>query len=199
MKQITIFAFVYLILFTGCSGAGVQIATLKEFSGTVEFSRGGAQSFEAAQKEQPLFTGDEIRVRADSSATILFATGSAIHLKDNAFFEVRDDSCLGRQNSGTAYYDVNKHESEIVIETPHGTTAILGTQFCQLITEDTFDLWVKEGKVKFTRNGQSRLVEANYRLHHSSDKPLAEAETMTLPEQIKIFKTGKSGFEFNRR
>ncbi len=198
MKVLHIFLAFFLFLL-GCSNNQTYICRLKSFTGEVEVSA-DKKDFKPAINGQMMAAGSEIRVRKGSSALIEFIQNSGtMTLKENSFFEVKKGNCLGNQKTGIANYDINKKQTEIVIETPHGTTAILGTKFVQSVTENSFDLWVAEGKVSFTTAGKSKLVAAGNKFHFQKDSPIEEPQPMPLPEKAEIFMNGDGKVNINRR
>lgn len=191
--------FTVLLFLQGCSAKQIDICRLKTFVGEVEVSRDKSE-FKPAVSGELLSEGSEIRVRKKSSAVIEFIKNSGtLILKENSFFEVKSGNCLGNQKMGTANYDINKKQTEIVIETPHGTTAILGTKFVQSVTDNTFDLWVAEGKVKFSTSNEAKVVEANQKLHFQKASMLEEPKPMPLPEKIRLFINENGKANINRR
>ncbi|MEW6708655.1 MAG: FecR domain-containing protein [Candidatus Riflebacteria bacterium] len=187
------------ILLLGCSAEQADVCRLKSFTGEVEVSA-DKNDFKPAANGQLMAAGSEIRVRKNSSALLEFIQNSGtLTLKENSFFEVKAGNCLGNQKAGMASYDINKKQTEIVIETPHGTTAILGTKFVQSVTESSFDLWVADGKVSFTTAGKSKIIEAGSKIHFQKNSQLEEPQPIPLPEKAKIFMKGDGKVNINRR
>lgn len=190
-----------LLAFTGCGQQEKAAAKIFSFSGDVAFKARSDAQFAPAAANAEIIAGGAVRTSKESEASLqLTANKANIRIYEDTFFEVRAENSLGFQSSGKAVYDVNKQEKEIMVETTHGNTAVLGTRFAQIVKEDSFELWVEKGEVEFTsKNGQKRRVSAGKNIRWDTAKPLPEASEHSFVDSEAIFGTGQGSFDFNRR
>lgn len=201
MQQLlkVIVSFVLVGLLVGCGLEKEKIAQIYAIEGEVYLRTEGNQKFVTAKKDVFLFAGDAIRTGKNSNAILKNLPHSA-HIKvfPETFFEIRSGKSIGFQSDGKAVFDVEKQQNEICVETVHGITAVLGTQFGQVVTSGTFELIVEKGLVEFsTRAGEKRKIPAGKKIRYLAGQPLPEAHEVNLVESESLF--GSGGFNFNRR
>ncbi len=125
----------------------------------------------------------------------------SIDIFADSYFEVRAaGSVAGYQGEGSAAYEVKKQNNPVAIETPHGTTAVLGTKFGQQVASDAIMILVESGKVAFTSNaGEKREITAGKKLAWKVTGPLPEVTESSLVESEAFFNKGTDSFEFELR
>lgn len=200
MKIIYTVLFVSIIaFFAGCGAEKPVVAKFQSFAGEVMVKAVGKTEFVKAASDQSLFTGDAIRTGKESFATVMNLENKAkIQIFPESYFEIKGQNSMGMQNNGQAIFEVDKQEKEIVVETPHGVTAVLGTKFGQVVTQDGFELLVEKGVVEFTAtNGSKKKVTAAQKIMWKTSEELPEPAEVNLIESESFF--GESSFRFNQR
>ncbi len=140
------------LIAAGCggSGGGTPVASLKALQGKVEIRLAGSTAFAAVTADQQLAVGSAIRTGEDGQALIRYADGTDVALQPETFFEIKAQTALGRQETGSARYRVTPQQNSVGVETPHGVTAVLGTVFRLDVTAQQTVVTLQEGKVRFT-------------------------------------------------
>lgn len=154
-----------ILFFPGCDNKQ-PMAQFIRVSGTVEARPGPSEKFVVVVQQDLLPPGGGVRTLPDSSADILLAENRGIiEIKSDTYFELPTSNSNVRQNSGTAIYRINHEKGNFTIVTLHALTGVLGTVFELSVASDSTTVGVKEGKVSLTsRNGESRMVQANEKL-----------------------------------
>ncbi len=199
---LTVFLAVCILFsFSGCGQEESAAAKLTSFSGDVAFKARSEAQFTPAAANAEIIAGGAVRTSKESQASLqLAANNASIKIYEDTFFEVRAESSLGYQSSGKAVFDVNKQAKEIMVETTHGNTAVLGTRFAQIVSDKSFELWVEKGEVEFTsKDGQKQKVSAGKSIKWDVSKPLPEAKEHNFVDAEAIFGSGQSSFDLNRR
>ncbi|MBF0410148.1 MAG: FecR domain-containing protein [Candidatus Riflebacteria bacterium] len=180
--------------FFGCGNAQTgKVAELDKIQGKVEFRRASTSDFSPAKEKEPLYNKDIVKTGNDAQAILKFLDQSIVTLNKMTIFEViAAENVLGKQNEGTAIYDMKKQKQETRVVSPHGTTAILGTLFCLTVNESSTTVWVKEGKVSFTSKagGAPVIIEPGFKLVAKSDTIPTAAVAVDPFEQQIIFQRG---------
>lgn len=163
---------------TGCgSSSSNPLAELKSIVGTVECRPSSTENFKVAKQGLILNDMSAIRTKEDSSATIVFKKGGTLRLAANSFFEVKKGTTLGRQETGTGIYKIDKQKNKLSIETPQGLTTILGTEFRQDVTKDNTTVILKEGSIQFTdTKGKEVILKPGERIIVENGKALSSPE-----------------------
>lgn len=193
------FIFLLISFIFGCGQEKAKIVQISSIEGEVFFKASGTPNFVAATTNSFLFSGDAIRTGKDSTAILKNIAHSAqIKVFPETYYEIKGGNSLGFQDKGIAVFDVEKQQNEIVVETVHGITAVLGTQFGQVVSTDTFELIVEKGLVEFsTKSGEKRKIAAGNKIKYNVGQPLPEVAGSNLIESEALF--GSDGFNFNRR
>lgn len=188
MKKLCLSLLVMSLLIVGCGMRGV-VAKITGTEGEVSTRNSGSAPFVKAQPGLELAEGGAVRTGKDGKAVLEdLARKGRITVDLDSYYEVRMNKSVGWLEYGKALFDIIRQEEEIVIETPHGNTAVLGTVFGQVVASDSFELWVEKGKVEFTaKNGQKRTVSANQKLIWKVNEELPEAVNFNLPESEAFF------------
>jgi hypothetical protein len=182
-------ALFFFLWFLVACGQQPPVAEIRSPQGLVEFSLEENVPFVKAREKAGVPLGGAVRTGKESSVDLHFLSGTGqVSLRENAFFQVQSTSIIGKQMSGTAIYNIKKQEKEIHIETPHGNTTVLGTEFSQQISSSSLTLAVKTGVVEFAAlGGDKRKVTAGEKLVFIKDSPLSEPTKMDLMEQLNLF------------
>jgi len=195
--------FIILVAFAaGCGDAAKPAAKILKVSGNVNARPTAGEVFKRASAEMNLMVGGAIRTESDAGASLQTHMDSmVIDIFADSYFEVRTaGSSAGYQGEGKAVYEVNKQKKPVVIETPHGTTAVLGTKFGQIVAGDSIMIIVESGKVAFTsKGGENREISAGKKLIWKITEPLAAVSDSNLIDSESFFGSGISSFEFERR
>lgn len=202
-KFILFFCVFSLSLVYGCGSQNEPLAKIASLKGKVDARTGAGATFVPAQTDMHLKHQGAIRTDRESEATLEdISRKGSIKIDPDSYYEVRAGTNIGFHGNGKAIFDINKQQTEIHIETPHGNTAVLGTKFGQVISEEKFELWVEEGRVEFTaKNGDKQALSANQKIQWEvKNGPLPAPAEFNLLESEEFFKSNQSdGFHFNRR
>ncbi len=200
------FCFLALLLFItfspGCGTPASPTAKIEMATGQVQARESAGKEFIQADTKTRLFTGSAVRTGRESAARILILPDNAvIDLEANSFFEVRAATGkIGFQDTGKAVFNVNKKNTEVIIETRHGNTTVLGTKFGQMVSTDSFELFVKEGKVEFaSKSGEKRQLEGGEKLIWKVSDSLPEKQVASVVEIEMFLQNSNTPYEFNRR
>jgi len=202
MRKLLVCLCLSCLLAAGCGSQSEPLARIASVQGKVDARLEGAGAFVAAKADMQLKHQGAVRTEKDSVAIIEdIARKGGIKIDPDSYYEVRAGTSIGFQGSGKAVFDINKQQTEIQVETPHGNTAVLGTKFGQLVSSDSFELWVEEGQVEFTaRNGSKQKVSASQKIQWKvNDSPLPQAENFNLLESEGFFGNKDESFKFNSR
>ncbi|MGM0599989.1 MAG: FecR domain-containing protein [Candidatus Rifleibacteriota bacterium] len=194
MKFVKIVLIMCSIFFYGCSDQNnVPIGQLIKISGTVEIREAPGQKFKTASVNLKLFNDMAVRTQENSKAKLSFTCGGQLKLSSNAFFQVKSGQVLGKQTSGSGFYEIDKQPKPLSIETPHGVTTILGTKFRQMVNETSVEIFLKEGSIEFYDNaGNKTKIESGQKLLVEKGKPLTEAVPTDDFDVDKLFNEDKS-------
>ncbi len=190
-----------LIMFSGCQKEDPR-ATVTGIVGTVLCKSMPGDAFKPAQDKSSLFIGGAVKTEQNSSAKLTFSDQSEMLVQADAYFEIGSKDSFGTQNSGGVIYRLQKQAAPAKIETPHGTTAVLGTVFRQDVSTDSVKIWVEEGRVSFTpvSGGAETIVTAGQKLVASKSAQILKPELVDPLEMGMQINPGNSGIpEFNRR
>jgi len=202
MYKLAILFCVGSILLAGCGGAGEPLARIAAIEGKVDARPEAEGAFAAAKVDMQLRHQGAVRTDKESTAALEdMARKGSIKIEPDSYYEVRAGVTLGFHGSGKAVFDVNKQQTEIQIETPHGNTAVLGTKFGQIVASDSFELWVEEGTVEFTaRDGSKQRVTASQKLQWQVQQgALPQPVNFNLLESEDFFGKKDESFKFNTR
>ncbi len=100
-----------------------------------------------------------------TNARIYTSTGEMIKLEDGSVIDLDQNSTLTETKirsvklAGRAYFDIAPDKNRpFTVETNHGMLTVLGTEF-NITTDSVFSqIYVTEGKVKHTYNGQEYIL-----------------------------------------
>lgn len=186
----------------GCGSQSEPLAKISSVEGKVAARLEVNSDFVEAKAEMQLKHQGAVRTDKDSVAVLEdIARKGSIKIDPDSYYEVRAGTCIGFQSSGKAVFDINKQNTQIQVETPHGNTAVLGTKFGQLVSSDSFELWVEEGQVEFTSSkGDKQRVAAGQKLQWKIDEgDLPQATSFNLLESESFFGNNDESFKFNSR
>lgn len=197
-----ILLFVIGLLAVGCGSQNEPLARIASVKGKVDARLKASGAFVAAQTDMQLKHQGAVRTGKEGGTTLEdIARKGGIKIDSDSYYEVRAGTNIGFQGVGKAVFDINKQQTEIRIDTPHGSTAVLGTKFGQIVSSDTFELWVEEGQVEFTAsNGAKQRVSASQKLQWKvNEGPLPQPENFNLLESEDFFGNKGENFKFNQR
>lgn len=200
-RNIILFCISCLFL-VGCGGQTEPLARIVSVKGKVDARLEAVGAFVAAKADMQLKHQCAVRTDKDSIAVLEdIARKGSIKIDPDSYYEVRTGNSIGFQGSGKAVFDVNKQQTEIQVENPYGNTAVLGTKFGQLVSSDTFELWVEEGQVEFVAlDGSKQKVSANQKLQWKvGEGPLPQPANFNLLESEDFFGSKDESFKFNNR
>ena len=188
-----------VLMISGCGTSTSSVASIDRLEGQVERKSGNA--FVPAKVKDPLISGEAVKTAEKSSASLLFSTGSEVQVNAESYFEIGSDQKIGRQESGTAIYRIEKDKSGVQVETPHGNTTVLGTVFCLQVTGTATTILVEEGKVRFTsKSGTAQQdVGPGQKLVASDTTALGKPESVDLAEREALFNPNSKGPAINQR
>ena len=198
---ILLFLFLGSLLFLPACGQKPPVAEIRSPQGMVEFNREENAPFAEAREKTGVPLGGAVRTGKESAADLHFLQEiGQISLRENAFFQLQSGSLIGKQLSGTAIFNIKKQEMEIHIETPHGNTTVLGTEFSQQVSSAGLILAVKTGVVEFASlRGEKRKVAAGEKLVVEKDSSLSDPVKMDLMEQLNLFSNNAGKANINQQ
>jgi len=202
MKKLLVLFCLIGLFVTGCGSTDEPLARIAQTEGKVDARAEGSLDFVAAKIDMQLKHQGAVRTDKESTAALEdMARKGSIKIAPDSYYEVRAGVTMGFHGSGKAVFDVNKQQTEIQIETPHGNTAVLGTKFGQLVSSDSFELWVEEGTVEFTaRDGSKQKVAGSQKLLWQVQQgPLPQPVNFNLLESEDFFGSKNESFKFNTR
>jgi len=123
--------------------------------------------------------GISYSVFSNSSKTdIQYASNDQIYSKkDGSEFVIKSGSMLETDEGanhyslqGEAYFDVEKQEKPLTIDTKHGTIKVLGTSFNVLTSEDLTEIFMFSGVIEFTdlSGSTTKVSKGQYMLTEDS-------------------------------
>lgn len=185
----------------GAGATGTALTTLRQPQGKVEARSRATEAFAPATDGMSLPAGGVVRTGDDGIALLHYPDGTEVSLHSDTYYEIKDQTLLGRQDTGSARYRVAPQKQTIGVETPHGVTAVLGTFFRLDVTASQTVLTLQEGKVRFTSSGGPAGVELTpgQQLSVTGGQPLgtpAELDPITLET---LFNPGAKVPDINRR
>jgi hypothetical protein len=190
------------VLLTGCGSSNEPLARIAAIEGKVDARPELNGAFAAAKVDMQLKHQGAVRTDKESTAALEdMARKGSVKIAPDSYYEVRAGVTLGFHGAGKAVFDVNKQQTEIQIETPHGNTAVLGTKFGQIVASDSFELWVEEGTVEFTaRDGSKQRVTGSQKLQWQVQQgALPQPVNFNLLESEDFFGKKDESFKFNTR
>ena len=199
-KALLLYTVFTAFLFSGCGEQAGPAAKILKVSGSVQARPAAGAQYAEARANMDLAVGGAVRTQSDSNAQIITHLDSVkIDISADSFFEVKTGAAVGFQGEGKAAYDVNKQKSDVVIETPHGATAVLGTKFGQLVGSDSILIIVEKGKVRFTsKAGQNREIIGGQKFAWNVAEPMPLVVEASLVDSEGFFGDIDS-FEMERR
>lgn len=190
------------VLLTGCGSSNESLARIAAIEGKVDARPEVNGAFAAAKVDMQLKHQGAVRTDKESTAALEdIARKGSVKIAPDSYYEVRAGVTLGFHGAGKAVFDVNRQQTEIQIETPHGNTAVLGTKFGQIVASDSFELWVEEGTVEFTaRDGSKQRVTGSQKLQWQVQQgALPQPVNFNLLESEDFFGKKDESFKFNAR
>lgn len=181
----------------------VSAATVQAVTGVVEIvgSDGAARPGAAGDM---IRAGESIRTGAeDSTALVQHDRGARIELGPDTEVLLARESEAGQhadlvQTRGAVVLDVASQPADrpLVVETPHSTIRVVGTQFCSFVGVQATRVETEEGRVEVTRSSdhQTAVVgEGDYVLIGASKEPLSvRAAPITLTEPTRTLEDPES-------
>jgi Flp pilus assembly protein TadD len=141
---------------------GPRDAVLLTLSGTVEVAPAGSTVFAAAQANQVLHLGDQVRSGPASRATLRLSDKSVLRLYELTTLEIKPPAAAGHNDvmdvkAGATYFFNRDKPSNTQFQTPSASGAIRGTEFNLVVTDDgRTELTLLDGQVDLT-NEQGTL------------------------------------------
>lgn len=102
-------------------------AKLEIISGQVKLTRVGSNKTDVIDESCQLYAGDLLETLIDSKATLTYADGTNMRIKERTLIEVQPMSI--RVFKGKTWYKFTKRGTEFRIETPSLVAGIRGTEF----------------------------------------------------------------------
>lgn len=154
---------VFALLFSTASFAEELVpldAKLEIISGQVKLTRVGSNKTDVINESCDLYAGDLLETLIDSKATLAYADGTNMRIKERTLIEVQPMSI--RVFKGKTWYKFTKRGTEFRIETPSLVAGIRGTEFEVAVTSrKKTSVSVVEGAVAVRGNnaGDALLTE----------------------------------------
>lgn len=169
-------------------------ATLVSFKGEVKIKREGKEGLEKSAPNLPLFSGDLVITRRQSSAQIALADGSTVMVYANSQFylnpkieeEGPTSSLMLLWGYLVAKVAPHKTDGSLRIETPLAVAAVSGTSFAVGVALDgTTRVGVEEGEVEIEEaDGKISLKEnQEISLEQSEERPGGETPSPPRPQE----------------
>ncbi|MBF0500063.1 MAG: FecR domain-containing protein [Candidatus Riflebacteria bacterium] len=176
----------------GCGNAKAPTAdwaaVIDHPQGNVAVRETSATAFHPGKQGDRLPEGAATRTDETGWAKLKFPDESLVTVFPDTFFEVKAGNTMGAQTSGRALYKITPQKQRSMVETPHGVTAVLGTEFLIAIATDGTSIHVKEGKVTFTaHDGSVKTITKNQSLAYKGSGPLPEPTTSDPTEASRLF------------
>jgi len=190
---LTVFLALWCGAFWGCGGQGgnpADAVALSQLNGTVARKADAASAFAPAKDGDRVQAGGAVRTSESSRATLSWADQTQVTLQPETYFEIKAGGALGVQNQGSAIFKVAPQQRKgATVETPHGTTAVLGTTFLVRVASDGTAIWVDEGSVEFTaKNGEKKTITTGQTLAYGGSGTLADPRPVPPPERDQLFR-----------
>lgn len=180
----------------GC-GTASPVAKVDQPRGAVEARPDSGGVFRSAANGDQVAAGGAVRTGMDGETDVAFADGLRLKLWPDSHFTITGGTRIGRQEGGSALFNVPPSPVERTIETPTGLTTITGTIFAQEVTSSTFSLFLDEGKVSFTdQKGVTKTLTAGQQLVATAGEALPDPTPMNEKLRKAIFHPGE--FPFNK-
>jgi hypothetical protein len=175
---------------TGC-GSQEPLASLHNPQGKVQTKENSAASFKAAQNQESMRDGSAVKTGEDGETGLIFPGKGELSLKPNSYFDVKKGDFLGLQTQGRVMYKIQKQgEKAIQIQTPHGVTAVLGTQFLIDVNATSTAVVVSEGKVRFSTISGEQTLEIGQRVIVGTDGKVPPPEMLSPLDLESLFSGG---------
>jgi len=159
-----ILVFVFVAGFSGVA-SGQSLANITAINGTVYVLPSGGSSWNWAQVNMPLYSGDKVRTGSDGLAAIQYTDGSQIKVNTGTTLEIAVQGGEGGKSFvnlliGEIWLLVNPSSNSYEVVTPSATAGVEGTTFDVNVTSDAeCTLTVVEGSVNFSNSKGSVLVQ----------------------------------------
>lgn len=191
-KFLAFFSCALFILAGGGCGKTESVATLKILQGKVDMRESASSPFRPAKDQEPLAERSAVRTGPDGQARLTFPGKGDLAIDRDTFFEVRKGDILGLQDSGRVTYKIEKQGGKTIsVETPHGVTTVLGTQFLLDVSATGTSVVVNEGSVRFVgKSGISENLSAG-QTSGSDGTTVSKPTTMSIDQLEAIFSTSK--------
>jgi len=126
-----------------CAPAAAKIVTIQ---GRVEISPSGARSWKAAQIDDALCAGQQIRVLRTSRAVLVLANQTLLHLDEGTVLTL--NSVHVEKPSWVELlflHVISRVPTSLGIKTPYVNASVEGTEFALQVGKAETALWVYEG------------------------------------------------------
>ena len=152
---------VFCIVFSSVSFAAEELveldAKLEIISGQVKLTRVGSNRTDVISESCQLYAGDLLETLIDSKATLAYADGTNMRIKERTLIEVQPMSI--RVFKGKTWYKFTKRGTEFRIETPSLVAGIRGTEFeVAVSSRKKTSVAVVEGAVAVRGNSQGNAL-----------------------------------------
>lgn len=167
----------FCLLFAATSFAAELVpldAKLEIISGRVKLTRVGNTKTDVISEGCQLFAGDLLETLIDSRATLAYADGTNMRIKERTLVEVQPMSL--RVFKGKTWYKFTKRGTEFRIETPSLVAGIRGTEFeVAVSSRKKTSVSVVEGAVAVRgNNGGNALLTEGLAVVADSDGDLSK-------------------------
>jgi tetratricopeptide (TPR) repeat protein len=141
-------------------------ATLTNKTGVVEYRARDTQSAVEVQSQwMPLYAGDWVRTREDSSAVVLMTmNNNAVRLGELSSLEILptqgDSTPWLHLWRGALYFFSRDRSHEVRIRTPHATGAPRGTEYLLMVSDDQTLLAVLDGSAELTNESGATNLQS---------------------------------------
>ena len=152
---------VFCLVFSSVSFAAEDLvaldAKLEIISGQVKLTRVGTNKSDVISESCQLYAGDLLETLIDSKATLAYADGTNMRIKERTLIEVQPMSI--RVFKGKTWYKFTKRGTEFRIETPSLVAGIRGTEFeVAVSSRKKTSVAVVEGAVAVRGNNEGNAL-----------------------------------------
>jgi len=186
---------------TGCGSQAEPVAKVVSVNGDVKLCKDKDSDLIVATVDASIFNHGIIRTGEQSSAAVKVMNKGTINFKSDVTFKFENISEADvAQETGTAIYKIEKNGKGFRAKTPQGVCCVLGTVFSLVVSDESVDVWVKEGVVEFTTNsGEKNKVTEGQKLVVSATGRKSEVSEPGLVDFEALFSNSADLIPFNSR
>jgi len=149
-------------------------AKLERISGQVKLTRVGSARTDVITQSVDLYAGDLLETLRESKATLVYADGTLMRIKERTLVEVQPLSI--KVFKGKTWYKFTKRGTEFKIETPTLVAGIRGTEFEIAVgSRKRTSLSVTEGAVaaRSRKTNRGLVVRSGFATHCDPESDMA--------------------------